>query len=640
MIAKKIFFLLALLLLTTSRVGADNLQVADVSISASEEKQMAVNLSNAVKSYVAFQLDLILPTGIAVSKDNNGKWDVSLNTERLSNHTLGVSAIGNNTYRILAYSLSNTSISGTTGSLLNIKLKADQTVSSGTYQGKITGQVFSDAALNQYRLNEIAFQIEVKGAGLPDEPELKVKLSKTTATIEKGKTLTLKATFTPSDFSDKSVTWKSSDTKVATVSSSGKVTGVKAGTATITCTSKATGAKATCKVTIGYVKLDKTTANIEKGKTLTLTATVYPSSLSDRSVTWASSDKSVATVSSSGKVTGVKAGTATITCTSKATGLKETCAVTVGYVKLDKTTANIEKGKTLTLKATVYPSDLKDKSVTWTTSDKKIATVSSSGKVTGVKAGTATITCTSKATGLKETCAVTVGYVSLDKTEVALEKGKTLTLKATVYPSSLKDKSVTWTTSDKKIATVSSSGKVKGVKAGTVTITCTSKATGLKETCKVTVGYVKLDKTEVRIKKGKTVTLKATVYPSSLSDKSVTWKSSNTKVATVTSAGKVKGIKAGTVTITCTSKATGLKETCKVTVSAVAGTRSMFDEDENEDEYDGTTGIEDLEERSAVEEGPYDVYDLSGRKVANQVTSLDGLPHGIYIVNGKKMLKR
>ena len=397
MIAKKIFFLLALLLLTTSRVGADNLQVADVSISASEEKQMAVNLSNAVKSYVAFQLDLILPTGIAVSKDNNGKWDVSLNTERLSNHTLGVSAIGNNTYRILAYSLSNTSISGTTGSLLNIKLKADQTVSSGTYQGKITGQVFSDAALNQYRLNEIAFQIEVKGAGLPDEPELKVKLSKTTATIEKGKTLTLKATFTPSDFSDKSVTWKSSDTKVATVSSSGKVTGVKAGTATITCTSKATGAKATCKVTIGYVKLDKTTANIEKGKTLTLTATVYPSSLSDRSVTWASSDKSVATVSSSGKVTGVKAGTATITCTSKATGLKETCAVTVGYVKLDKTTANIEKGKTLTLKATVYPSDLKDKSVTWTTSDKKIATVSSAGKVKGVKAGTATITCTSNA---------------------------------------------------------------------------------------------------------------------------------------------------------------------------------------------------------------------------------------------------
>ena len=96
----------------------------------------------------------------------------------------------------------------------------------------------------------------------------------------------------------------------------------------------------------------------------------------------------------------------------------------------------------------------------------------------------------------------------------------------------------------------------------------------------------------------------------------------------------MKGIKAATATITCTSVATGLKGTCTVTVLAVAESRSSIGDD------DDATGIEDLEERPAVEEGPYDVYDLSGRKVANQVTSLDGLPHGIYIVNGKKMLKR
>ena len=81
----------------------------------------------------------------------------------------------------------------------------------------------------------------------------KVKLNKTKATLEKGNTLTLKATVTPSTLPDKSVTWKSSNTKVATVTSSGKVKGVKAGTATITCTYVATGAKATCKVTVGYV---------------------------------------------------------------------------------------------------------------------------------------------------------------------------------------------------------------------------------------------------------------------------------------------------------------------------------------------------------------------------------------------------
>ena len=302
-----------------------------------------------------------------------------------------------------------------------------------------------------------------------------------------------------------------------------------------------------------------------------------------------------------------------------------------GNVKLNKTKATIEKGKTLKLKATVTPTYLEDKSVTWKSSDTKVAKVSSSGKVTAVKAGTATITCTSNATSAKATCKVTVGYVKLDKAEAVVQKGKTVTLKAAVYPSSLKDQSVIWESSNTKIATVTSKGKVKGVKAGKAAITCTSVATGLSATCVVTVGYVSLDQTEVSVKKGKTVTLKAEVYPLSLEDKSVTWVSSNTKVATVTSAGKVKGIKAGSAAIKCISNATGLSATCIVTVTTSAGSRSMDGDDDDE-----TTGIE--EKVVAVE--PFDVYDLGGRKVLHQVTSLDGLSDGIYIVNGKKILKK
>ena len=380
------------------------------------------------------------------------------------------------------------------------------------------------------------------------------------------------------------------------------------------------------------VKLSKTKAVIEKGKTLTLKATVFPSDLSDDDVTWKSSNTEVATVTSTGKVKGVKTGTATITCTSKATGAKATCKVTVGSVKLNQTEIVVEKNKTKTLTATVNPSTLTDKTVTWTSSNTAIATVSSKGKVKGVKTGTATITCTSKATGLSATCEVTVGSVKLDQTEVAVNKGKTVTLTATVYPSTLTDKSVTWTSSNTAIATVSSKGKVKGVKTGTVTITYTSNATGLSATCEVTVGSVKLDQTEVTVKKGKTVTLKATVYPSTLVDKSVTWKSSNKSIATVTTGGKVKGVKAGTAKITCTSNATGLSTTCIVTVTGSASTRSLDGDD------DELTGIDEIETSATVE--PFDVYDLSGRKVRHQVTSLDGLPNGIYIVNGKKVLKK
>ena len=393
------------------------------------------------------------------------------------------------------------------------------------------------------------------------------------------------------------------------------------------------------KISTPKVKLNKSEFSLEKGKTETLSSKFSPTSYPDKSVSWKSSDKTVATVTSDGKVKGIKAGTATITCTSVATGAKATCKVTVidGSVKLNKTKVTLEKGKTVTLKATVTPSTLTDKSVTWKSSNTAIATVSTAGKVKGVKAGTATITCTSKATGLSATCKVTVGYVKLDKTEAVVEKTKTLTLKATVYPSSLTDKSVTWKSSNTAVATVTSSGKVKGVKAGKATITCTSKATGLSTTCKVIVGYVKLDKTTASVKKGSTVTLKATVYPSTLSDQSVKWKSSNTSVATVSSSGKVKGVKAGTATITCTSVATGLSKTCKVTVTAASGTRSLEGDD------DELTNIEEIFENVNEDShltGTFDVYDLSGRKVAHQVTSLDGLPNGIYIVNGKKILKK
>ena len=129
------------------------------------------------------------------------------------------------------------------------------------------------------------------------------------------------------------------------------------------------------------------------------------------------------------------------------------------------------------------------------------------------------------------------------------------------------------------------------------------------------------------------MTLVATLYPTTLTDKSVTWKSSDTKVATVSSSGKVKGVGAGTATITCTSNATGLKGTCTVTVLAVSESRSIEGDD------DDATGIDELNVEP-TEVQPYDVYDLSGRKVAHQVTTLEGLPNGLYIVNGKKMLKK
>lgn len=167
-----------------------------------------------------------------------------------------------------------------------------------------------------------------------------VEISPVTATIYVGGTKTLKGTTNPKN---QTLTWKSSDTSIATVSSSGKVTAKKAGTVTITASFKYKNKtyKATCKITVKKPKvaLNKTSASVTVGNSLALKATTAPSSAS---VTWKSSDTSVATVSSTGKVVGKKAGTATITASISYKGktYKTTCKITV---KKATTETNITK---------------------------------------------------------------------------------------------------------------------------------------------------------------------------------------------------------------------------------------------------------------------------------------------------------
>ncbi len=139
------------------------------------------------------------------------------------------------------------------------------------------------------------------------------------------------------------------------------------------------------------VALDKTTASMEAGKTLTLTATISPTDASNTSVTWQSSDTNIATVSSLGMVTAIKSGVATITVTTTDGSKTAICAITVTQpvtgVKLSKNRLTLKKYKTYTLKATVNPSDANNKKVTWKSSNKKIATVSSTGKIKALRKG-------------------------------------------------------------------------------------------------------------------------------------------------------------------------------------------------------------------------------------------------------------
>ena len=165
---------------------------------------------------------------------------------------------------------------------------------------------------------------------------------------------------------------------------------------------------------------------------------------------------------------------------------------------------------------------------------------------------------------------VAVSGVVISKTTAALKVAGTLQLTASVSPLGATNKAVSWTSSNAKVATVSTSGKVTAKGPGSATITVTTVDGQFKATCKVTVtqpvSAVKLNKAALTILKGKTAKLTSTVSPTNASNKKVTWKSSNTKIATVTSTGIVKGIKKGTVTITATTVDGKKTAKCKVTI--------------------------------------------------------------------------
>ena len=223
------------------------------------------------------------------------------------------------------------------------------------------------------------------------------------------------------------------------------------------------------------VTLDKTSATIYTGKTVTLKAT---SNDTAKTVTYTTSNKAVATVSSTGVVKGVKAGTAVITATcGNATA---TCKVTVKApsVKFAKKSAVVYKGKTATVKATLAGVS----SVTYKSSNTKIATVNSkTGTVKGIKAGTVTITATSGK--LKATYKLTVKNptFTLTKSSATIAKGKTTTIKSKAAPAS----KVTYISSNRKVATVTSKGVVKGIRKGKATITV--KCNGITKKFVVTV---------------------------------------------------------------------------------------------------------------------------------------------------------
>lgn len=247
------------------------------------------------------------------------------------------------------------------------------------------------------------------------------------------------------------------------------------------------------------------------------------------------------------------------------------------YVKkiiLNKTKATVLSDKSVKLVAKVYPKNANNKKLLWTSSNKRIATVEK-GVVVGLRNGTVKITAkTTDGSKLSVQCVVTVKQavknIKLNKTLITGRKGTKVTLKAKVTPTKADNRIVKWQSSNKKIATVNKKGVVTVKGKGCAVIKCTSSdGSGVYSKCVVNnsskAKSVKLNKKSAKVSAGKTLKLRVTVKGSC---KEVLWKSSNTKVATVTDNGLITAVENGKTVISATTM-DGSNKVAKCTVKVV-----------------------------------------------------------------------
>lgn len=400
-------------------------------------------------------------------------------------------------------------------------------------------------------------------------------------TLEIEEKKALEVTYTPAENVRKDLTYRSTDTEIATVDANGVVTGVKEGMTMIIATAAELGTNGSITCLIHVTKktvhveefsIDPEEMSLFVGEEQQIKPIYIPDDTTHQEVTYTAGNEEVATVTEEGLVTGVAPGFTVITCQDVETGKTAICQVTVEsgvQFSLSPATKEIAVGKSFKLKKVTVPTNAR-KTATWKSSNKAVASVDSSGKVTGKKIGSCTITCTLTYYKQKATCRVKVAKlkstVKLDKSSIRMNIGSTYRLKKTVTSNDSKLPSVKFSSKNTSVASVGvNTGKIKAKRVGSTYIVAkTTDASHATARCRVIVirraTSVSLNKTYGVCYIGSTLKLKATVKPASATIKKVKWSSSDSKVAAVTGSGKITGYAEGETYITATTTDGGNKK--------------------------------------------------------------------------------
>lgn len=415
------------------------------------------------------------------------------------------------------------------------------------------------------------------------QPVEGMTLSETAVTARIGNTVQLRATITPDNATNQNVTWKSSNTNVATVSKNGLVTMKAAGTASIICTSEDNpSVQAFCNVTVlkavSGVSLDIESKEMYVGENYRLTYLVTPSDASTPEVIWTSTNTSVVEVDATGMLTAKGVGQAEIIIKTVDGSYMDLCTIVVMQkptnVKLAITNLTMNAGEYFYMDAVLTPANSTKEGLVWECVDTDIATVSSTGRITAKAAGT-TIIMVKTEGGATAYCKLTVleAVTALELTpeKATIDVGESVTLVTMFTPETASNTNVTWESSDEDVATVNKDGEVTGKQGGVAVITCKTDDGGYNAFCIITVieeiTEIKIVPEQYKLGLGKTYQLKVEIANSTASSKDVEWYSSDEDIVTVDKNGKIRGISLGYATITAVAlDGSDAEATCEIRV--------------------------------------------------------------------------
>lgn len=463
-------------------------------------------------------------------------------------------------------------------------LPYDEARAIASFQAKAPGTAYINVTSPQTGTETIKITVKQPSTGIAITPK---KLTVMTGTVAR-----LEAKLMPANSTD-TISWRSYNAGVASVDENGQVKGVKAGTTFIEARAyngKTAGALEVVEVTVldglKSISQDAARKTVQVDDSIILAPVFNPTTAYNKEMKWSVADSGIVRVEASGvsnaKVTGVKVGTTMVTGTSAEGGLSLSYLIDVvarpkannTKVSLTPDSKFLKVGKSFYITASV--SGTSNKKVKWSTSNKKVASVSSSGKVKGRKIGTAYIKATARdGSGAYARCKVRVvrkvTKIKLNKYTGRVLIGNTMKLKATIKPKNATIRSVSWSSSNKAVATVSNKGRVLGVGEGIVKIKAKAKdGSGKSATCIVRVSEpveatgISVANNQITVAKGKIAQSGITLNPAN-STTGIKYHSDNPAVATVNKYGKIKTKRAGEATIYGKTP-TGLYGYCDVLV--------------------------------------------------------------------------